>query len=93
MNLDTIAAQHDNELARHLRHLRGINSTSPAPDILVEMAEAEAQFFCGYARALQHCGQITKEQFAALVGEILGELEAVYLKHAPEKAAAAEDAE
>lgn len=93
MNLDTIATLHDNELARHLRHLRGINSTNPPPAVLVEMAEGEAQFFQGYARALKHCGQITQEQFAALVWEILGELEAVYLKHAPEKAASAEDDE
>lgn len=91
MNLDTIAALHDNELAMKLRHLRGINSTNPAPAALVEMAEGEAAFFQGYARALKHCGQITQDQFAVLVCEILEELDAVYRKHAPERAASAED--
>lgn len=91
MNLETISAAHDGELSRHLRHLRGENSTNPTPAKLVDMAEGEAQFFQGYARALKHFGHITQDEFAALVWEILGELEAVYLKHAPEKAAGADE--
>lgn len=93
MTLDQIAALHDNELARELRHLRGINSTNPAPEQLVEMAEGEAVFFQGYARALRHFGHITQAEFAALVWEILGELEAVYRRHAPEKAASTDKTE
>lgn len=93
MTLDEIAALNDNELARALRHLRGINSTNPTPEQLVEMAEGEACFFQGYARALKHFGHITQAQFAALVWEILGELDQVYERYAPEKAASYVDPE
>ncbi len=91
ITLDQIARQHGGELERHLRHLRGINSTDPLPADLVDMAESEAAFFQGYARAMKHYGVIDQEGFAALVHEILQELEEVYLEHAPHKACLSED--
>lgn len=93
MKLDEIAALNDNELARALRHLRGINSTNPEPAVLVSMAESEASFFQGYARALLQHGIISAEQFRELVGEVLDELERVYVLHAPDKAASSDEAE
>ncbi|MFB8831808.1 hypothetical protein ACE0DR_26855 [Azotobacter sp. CWF10] len=90
MNLDNIASIENGELALRVRHLRGLNSTNPAPSRLVELAEDSAAFLQGYARALKHMGRISQEEFAALVHEILETLDGVYRLYCPEKAADAD---